>query len=111
VTGTGSVRMCGCLDNGNVDTAGTTTSRSRPCRCQSGGSWRSRTSRWGVADVRAGRGYRPDYDTWTGEDDQWNYSRGRNWATLAPESLAVKRGGKINPDAVRFYFRHRDEIL
>jgi hypothetical protein len=65
----------------------------------------------GVTDVRAGRGYHPDYDTWTGEDPQWSYDRGRIWATLAPKSLAVKRGGKINPDAVRFYFRHRDEIL
>jgi hypothetical protein len=25
----------------------------------------------GVADVRAGRGYRPDYDSWAA-NDQWN---------------------------------------
>jgi hypothetical protein len=64
----------------------------------------------GVADVRALRGYRPDYDSWAA-NDQWGYDRGRIWATLAPKSLAVRRGGKINPDAVRLYARHEDEIL
>jgi hypothetical protein len=64
----------------------------------------------GVADVRGRRGFRPEYDTWV-PDDQWGYDRGRIWATLAPKSLAVKRGGKINPAAVRFYTRHLDEIL
>jgi hypothetical protein len=61
----------------------------------------------GVADQRAGRGYRSAYATWKG-DDQWNYERGRAWAVLAPRSIALKRDGKLNPAAIVYF--HEDII-
>ena len=48
----------------------------------------------GVADVRAGRGFRADYDTWGHTNNRWAYDRGRLWATLAPRSVPLKRNGK-----------------
>ena len=62
----------------------------------------------GVADARAGRRYRADYDLWT-VNGQWNYERGRMWATLAPRNVPLKNGdGKINVAALRYY---RSEII
>ena len=61
----------------------------------------------GVADQRAGRGYRSAYTTWKG-NDQWNYDRGRVWAVLAPRSVALTRDGKLNPAAIVYF--HRDII-
>jgi hypothetical protein len=40
----------------------------------------------GVADVRAGRGFRPEYETWQNTNDRWAYERGRQWARLGPRS-------------------------
>ena len=40
----------------------------------------------GAADVRAGRGYPLDYDTWKETNDMWAYERGRQWAQIAPRS-------------------------
>jgi hypothetical protein len=59
----------------------------------------------GVADQRAGRGYRSAYATWGG-DEQWNYERGRCWAVLAPRSVELRRNGKLNPAAIRWF--HED---
>jgi hypothetical protein len=56
----------------------------------------------GVIDGRAGRGHRSAYATW-GIDEQWNYERGRQWATLAPRSLALKRNGEITAEAKRWF--------
>lgn len=56
----------------------------------------------GVADARAGRGYHPDYDLWSG-NDQWAYERARMWAALAPRHVALKLNGGINPDAVTYF--------
>ncbi|HVI61341.1 MAG TPA: hypothetical protein VM910_01915 [Bradyrhizobium sp.] len=55
----------------------------------------------GAIDRRAGRGYRSDYTTWSG-NQQWNYERGRAWATTAPRSVPLKRNGKLTPAALRF---------
>ena len=64
----------------------------------------------GVADVRAGRPVHRDYDLWD-TNGQWNYERGRMWATLAPRDVPLKRKGRINPDAVMWFARHRHEII
>jgi hypothetical protein len=61
----------------------------------------------GVADQRAGRGYRSAYATWEG-NAQWDYERGRAWAVLAPRSVALKRDGELNPVAVAYF--HADII-
>ena len=60
------------------------------------------TFQLGAADARAGRPYRVDYDLWD-TDGQWNYERGRMWATLAPPNLPLKRDGDINPAAIPFF--------
>jgi hypothetical protein len=59
----------------------------------------------GVADQRAGRGYRSAYATWD-IDGQWNYERGRAWAVSAPRSVELHRNGKLNPAAIRWF--HED---
>jgi hypothetical protein len=64
----------------------------------------------GVADARAGRGYHKDYDLWTG-NMQWCYERARQWAALTPKNVPLKLDGKINPNAVAWYARHRDDII
>lgn len=58
----------------------------------------------GVADVRAGRPHRSDYETW-GVDPQWNYERGRQWARVAPRSVVFKRSGKITAEGRRWFVR------
>jgi len=58
----------------------------------------------GVADARAGRGHHPAFDRWTG-NEQWNYERGRHWATLTPRTVALKLSGKVTAEAVQ-WFRH-----
>ena len=57
----------------------------------------------GVADARAGRPTRTDYESWSDSDHQWNYERGRQWARLAPRSVVLKRQGKITKEAMRYY--------
>ena len=64
----------------------------------------------GVADARAGRPFHRDTDLWH-PNDAWAYERGRLWATLVSRHVPLKIGGKINPEAVRLYSRHRDEII
>ena len=64
----------------------------------------------GVADVRNGRGFHPDFDLWRG-NDQWSYERGRAWATVTPRNVPLKINGKINADAVAWFARNGDEIL
>jgi hypothetical protein len=58
----------------------------------------------GAKDARAGLAFRSDYDRWQ-VNDQWNYERGRAWATLAPRNVLLKRNGKLNPLAVRWFVR------
>jgi hypothetical protein len=57
---------------------------------------RTREFARGVADRRTGRA--PDFDC-----GSWAYERGRLWASLAPLSMAVKIGGRLNPQAVRLF--------
>ena len=59
----------------------------------------------GVADRRAGCGYRSAYATWD-IDGQWNYERGRAWAVSAPRSVELRRNGKLSPAAIRWF--HKD---
>jgi hypothetical protein len=58
---------------------------------------------WGVADVRAGRGHRTDYESWGDVNKQWNYERGRQWAQQAPRTVPLECNGKITDEAVRWY--------
>ena len=62
----------------------------------------------GVADGRAGRPYRQDYDSWPDTNARWNYERGRQWAKLAPRMVALKRNTKVTREAMQYYTR---EIL
>jgi hypothetical protein len=64
----------------------------------------------GVDDARAGRPYPCDYDLWCNIDDQWNYERGRQWATLVPRDVLVKVCGKLNPKALKWFKRYGDAI-
>src|SRR5262245_17018912 len=65
----------------------------------------------GVADVRAGLPFRPQYDRWD-TNTQWDYERGRAWALLTPRHVKIRgRDGKLNADAVRWYRRAVDGIL
>jgi hypothetical protein len=54
----------------------------------------------GIADFRAGRA--PDFDNevdaLTGGD--WDYERGRQWAVVAPVTMPLKIGRRLNPDAI-----------
>jgi hypothetical protein len=52
----------------------------------------------GVSDARAGRPYRDAYQTWH-VNAQWGYERGRQWATLVPSSVTLKRDGKVTAEA------------
>ena len=56
----------------------------------------------GVSDARAGLAFRSDYERWE-TNDQWNYERGRAWATLAPRDVPLKRNGKLNERAVTWF--------
>jgi hypothetical protein len=53
----------------------------------------------GVRDVRAGLPHRADTD-WT-VNEQWDYERGRAWATVAPHTMPLRIAGRLNPAAVR----------
>jgi hypothetical protein len=57
----------------------------------------------GVADARAGRPIRKAHDTWADINAQWNYSRGRQWAVLAPRNVPLKRNGKVTDEAIRWF--------
>lgn len=74
---------------------------------------RSAAFQRGVADVRAGRRPRFDSNTRDGADigrvtnDAWDYERGRQWATVAPRSMPVIRGRKVNLKAINVYLWSR----
>jgi hypothetical protein len=56
----------------------------------------------GAADARAGRGPHRDYDLWD-TDGQWNYERGRAWATLTPRRVQLRRADKITSEALAWF--------
>ena len=64
----------------------------------------------GAADVRAGRGFRPDYDCWPNIDNQWDYERGRCWGLLAPRDVRLKRNGKVTEEAMDWALHHSADI-
>jgi hypothetical protein len=68
---------------------------------------RSRAFKAGVEDVRAGRPARFDEL----DDRDWGYGRGRQWATLAPMSMPLRVGNRLNPDAVNLFRRELEYIL
>jgi len=53
----------------------------------------------GVADVRAGKPAR--FDSFS--PGAWGYERGRAWALLAPMSMPLRIGRKLNPEAMRLF--------
>jgi hypothetical protein len=57
---------------------------------------RSRSFQTGVAEVRAGRP--PRFDR-----DDWDYERGRQFGIVAPRSLQVMIGRRVNPRAVTIF--------
>jgi hypothetical protein len=56
----------------------------------------------GAADARAGRRYHADYDLWN-INGQWNYERGRQWASLAPRNVPLKRNGRVTREALKYF--------
>jgi hypothetical protein len=52
----------------------------------------------GLADIRAGR----PFDTHT-DDDYWAYERGRLFGAIAPLSMPLFIGKKLNPKAIALY--------
>jgi hypothetical protein len=63
----------------------------------------------GVADVRTGKPTR--FDSFG--DDDWNYERGRQWAFIAPMSMPLRIGRKLNHEALLLlsHAMFRQEIL
>jgi hypothetical protein len=59
----------------------------------------------GVRDVRAGRP--PRFDEFY---DDWSYERGRLWATLAPMSMPLRIGSRLNPKAVLLFYQHLEDL-
>jgi hypothetical protein len=54
----------------------------------------------GMEDKRAGLA--PRFDDY-GEDRWWSYERGRQFAGIAPVSMTLELGGKLNPKAVALF--------
>jgi hypothetical protein len=52
----------------------------------------------GVAEVRAGRP--PDFDR---NNWDWEYERGRQWATVAPKDMPLKIGRSLNLAAIQIF--------
>ena len=64
----------------------------------------------GAADARAGRGTHRDYDLWD-TNGQWNYERGRAWATLTPRHVQLRRAGKITSEALAWFKSFGEDII
>jgi hypothetical protein len=56
----------------------------------------------GVNDVRTGAPIR--FDSFSVDDD-WSYERGRQWALVAPMSMPLRLGRRLNPAAVLLFCR------
>jgi hypothetical protein len=54
----------------------------------------------GVEDKRAG--HTPRFDDYA-VDRWWSYERGRQFAAIAPVSMAIKIDGNLNPKAVALF--------
>jgi hypothetical protein len=64
----------------------------------------------GAADARAERGIHEDYDLWD-ISGQWNYERGRAWATLTPRHVQLRHAGKITSEALAWFKSCGDDII
>jgi hypothetical protein len=64
----------------------------------------------GATDVRAGRGTHRDYDLWD-TNGQWNYERGRAWATLTPHHVQLRCAGKISSEALAWFKSYGADII
>ena len=64
----------------------------------------------GAADARAGRGTHRDYELWD-TNGQWNYERGRAWATLTPRHVQLRCAGKISSEALMWFKSCGDDII
>jgi hypothetical protein len=42
---------------------------------------------------------------------QWNYERGRAWATLTPHHVQLRRAGKITSEALAWFKSCGDDII
>jgi hypothetical protein len=51
----------------------------------------------GLSDIRAGRAFAEVYD------DYWAYERGRLFGAIAPVSMPLFIGGRLNPKAVALF--------
>ena len=60
----------------------------------------------GVADRRAGRP--PQFDK--PDREQWQYERGRLWASIVPRSVPLKLHGRLNPRAIELFEKFSDLI-
>jgi hypothetical protein len=60
----------------------------------------------GLNDIRAGRRFADDVD-----DDLWAYERGRQFGAIAPTSMPLFQGKRLNPKAVRLYDAASDHEL
>ena len=56
----------------------------------------------GVEDRRRGAPPRFDHEETNGHD-AWNYERGRLWASVAPFTMPLRIGKRLNPKAVALY--------
>ena len=52
----------------------------------------------GLDDIRAGRRFADDID-----DGYWAYERGRQFGAIAPSSMSLFVGKRLNPKAVRLF--------
>jgi hypothetical protein len=52
----------------------------------------------GLDDIRAGRPFADHVD-----DEYWAYERGRLFGAIAPSSMSLFIGGRLNPKAVRLF--------
>jgi hypothetical protein len=60
----------------------------------------------GVEEVR--KGVAPDFDFFSLTNDAWAYERGRQWALIAPCSMPLYVGARINPKAIILFDKAHD---
>ena len=65
---------------------------------------------WAPAMLAPDGGMHRDYDLWD-ISGQWNYERGRAWATLTPRHIQLRRAGKITSEALAWFKSCGDDII
>jgi hypothetical protein len=92
--------MAGSRDSTKVDHAAARQAQADTVSVTLLQVFRSDDFKQGVADVRAGRPAR--FDDFA---DDWLYERGRMWAFLAPVSMPLRFGRRLNWEAVKILHR------